>query len=148
MAVTGCGAAPSASPTTASGPTSHKVMPATPLSLLIEPDAGLGPLYEILGSAQHSVDLIMYELEDSRAEQLLANDAGRLVDVRVVLNSAVTFSVNAPAYSYLVAHGVHVRRASPSFALTHQKTLIVDGSVAVIMTLNWTSRYYSDTRDV
>ena len=38
--------------------------------------------------------------------------------------------------------------ARRSFALTHQKTLVVDGSVGVIMTFNWTSRYYADTRDI
>jgi cardiolipin synthase A/B len=34
------------------------------------------------------------------------------------------------------------------YSLTHQKTLLVDGAVGVIMSMNWTSRYYADTRDV
>lgn len=118
------------------------------LSLLVEPAAGMGEIYALLGSAQHTVDLTMYELEDTEAEQTLAGDAARGVDVRVVLNSAYTGSVNEGAFSYLQGHGVHVHWASSLYALTHQKTLMVDGSVGVIMTLNWTSQYYSDTRDV
>ncbi len=41
-----------------------------------------------------------------------------------------------------------MRWATSLYALTHQKTLTIDGVVSVVMTLNWTSRYYSDTRDV
>jgi len=116
--------------------------------VLIEPGAGMEPIYSLLRSARQSVDLVMYELEDTEAEQLLAADAGRRLDVRVLLNEAYTGSVNDAAFSYLQGHGVHVRWASPLYALTHQKTLVTDRSVAVIMTLNWTSRYYGDTRDV
>jgi cardiolipin synthase len=128
-----------------------KPAPAPPpakLSLLIEPDAGMGEIYALIASARHSVDLTMYELEDTHAEQLLATDAGRGVDVRVILNHAYTSSDNAAAYSYLQGHGVHVRWASSVYALTHQKTLSIDSGVSVVMTLNWTSRYYDDTRDV
>ena len=108
----------------------------------------MAPIYALLRSARHAVDLVMYELEDTQAEQLLAADAARGVDVRVLLNSAYTGSVNDGAFSYLQRRGVHVRWATSLYALTHQKTLVVDGSVAVVMTLNWTSRYYADTRDV
>jgi phosphatidylserine/phosphatidylglycerophosphate/cardiolipin synthase-like enzyme len=108
----------------------------------------MAPIYALLESARHRVDLVMYELEDTGAEQLLAADAARGVDVRVLLNRAFTGSANDAAFSYLERHGVHVQWASPLYALTHQKTLVVDASVAVIMTLNWTSRYYFDARDV
>lgn len=76
--------------------------------MLIEPGAGMAPIYALLRSAHHSVDLVMYELEDTQAEQLLAGDAARGVDVRVLLNSAYTGSVNDGAFGYLQRHGVHV----------------------------------------
>ena len=106
------------------------------------------PIYTLVSSARRWVDLTMYELEDTHAEQLLAADADRGVDVRVILNAAYTGSANDSAFAYLHGHGVHVTWAGPRYALTHQKTLVVDGLVAAIMTLNWTSRYYADTRDV
>ncbi len=115
---------------------------------MIEPGAGMGEIYALIASARHSVDLTMYELEDTHAEQLLATDAGRGVDVRVILNHTDTSSADAAAYSYLQGHGVHVRWASTAYALTHQKTLTIDSGVSAVMTLNWTSRYYYDTRDV
>ncbi len=122
--------------------------PPAPLSILIEPDSGMSEIYALITSARHAVDLTMYELEDTRAEALLATDAERGVDVRVILNSTDTSSANAAAYSYLLGHRVHVRWASTIYALTHQKTLTIDSGVSVVMTLNWTSRYYADTRDI
>jgi cardiolipin synthase len=162
VAVAGCAAAPAESATATAGATSTpsasalKASPAasaapTPpaaLSLIIEPGAGMGEIDALIASAHHSVDVTMYELEDTDAEQLLAGDAARGVEVRVILNREYTSSDNDAAFAYLEGHGVHVHWASSQYALTHQKTLVVDGTVCVIMTLNWTSRYYSDTRDV
>jgi hypothetical protein len=56
-------------------------------------------------------------------------------------------SENATAYSYLGSHGVMVTWSSSSYHYTHQKTLIVDGAEAVIMTANLTSEYYPTSRD-
>ena len=117
------------------------------LTLLLEPNQGMDEIYSLISSAHHAVELTMYELEDVHAEQLLTADAARGVDVRVILDRAFIESENTAAYSYLLSHGVHVRWASSLYDLTHQKTLTVDSSVTVIMSLNWTSRYYSDTRD-
>ena len=147
LGTAGCGAETPALETGSTATSPASTSPAA-LSLLIEPGAGMAPIYALLDSARHRVDLVMYELEDTRAEQLLAADAARGVAVRVLLNSTYTGSANDAAFSYLKRRGVHVQWASPLYALTHQKTLVVDASVAVIMTLNWTSRYYSDTRDV
>ncbi|HEY6471204.1 MAG TPA: phospholipase D-like domain-containing protein [Candidatus Dormibacteraeota bacterium] len=158
-AFAGCASAPAVAPTTApiSSPTQPEATTASTAvattataaqTLLIEPNQGMDAIYSLLASARHSVDLTMYELQDTHAEQLLAADATHGVDVRVILDRAYIKSENTAAYSYLLTHGVHVRWATSLYALTHQKTLTIDGVVSVVMTLNWTSRYYSDTRDV
>jgi cardiolipin synthase len=156
-AFVGCAGAPAATNTPAGSPTPPESTTATATAtttanaaqtLVLEPNQGMSTIYSLLSSARHSVDLTMYELEDTNAEQLLAADATHGVDVRVILDRAYIESENSAAYAYLLSHGVHVRWASSLYSLTHQKTLTVDGSVSVIMTLNWTSRYYSDTRDV
>jgi cardiolipin synthase len=158
--VAGCGPSPSAVATATAPPASPSVSatarprptaapaPLSTLVLLIEPAAGMSEIYGLIASARHTVDLTMYELEDPAAEAALAADAKRGVDVRVILNSSYTQSDNDAAFAYLQARGVHIRWASSRYALTHQKTLVVDSSVSVVMTLNWTSRYYDDTRDV
>ncbi len=117
------------------------------LSLVVEPDAGLAPVYDLLRSARHSVEVEIYELEDDQATALLAADARRGVRVRVLLNRHFVGRYNEPAFSYLRAHGVAVRWAPSHFDFTHEKAIVVDGRRAAIMTMNLTARYYSDTRD-
>jgi phosphatidylserine/phosphatidylglycerophosphate/cardiolipin synthase-like enzyme len=89
----------------------------------------------------------MYELADPTAEATLATDASRGVDVRVLLDRDYLGAANAAAFAYLGSHGVHVRWASSQVAITHEKSFVVDGALAVVMTGNLTSRYYATTRD-
>jgi hypothetical protein len=120
------------------------------LSLIVEP-GGTGRIDSVLTSPRHSLDMTMYELADPMAEQDLAADAARGVDVRVVLDRNREQEANTPAYDYLSAHGVRVHWAPSSYEASHEKAIVVDagypGQVAVIMTLNLTSRYYATTRD-
>ena len=114
--------------------------------LYTEPGAGFSPVYHLIKHARHYIDLTMYELSDSKAETDLAAAARRGVTVKVVLDQREK-SHNSAAYDYLRSHGVNAVWSSPSFEYTHQKTLLVDGSTAVIMTANLTSEYYSTSRD-
>lgn len=124
--------------------------PADPggLRVLIEPRAGMLPIDELLRAAKKSVDLVMYELEDRRIESILAADARRGVDVRVILNEHFTESDNAPAFAYLRSRGVQVRWASSRFDITHEKSAVIDGTTALVMTMNFQPQYYATTRDV
>jgi cardiolipin synthase len=119
------------------------------LRVLAEPQAGVAPFLRLIDGAHRSVDLTMYELSDQRVERALAGAARRGVDVRVLLNGGYYSEpeiTNASADRYLAGHGVHVRYAPTYFALTHQKTLTVDGRESAIMTLNFDG-LYSSTRD-
>ncbi len=113
--------------------------------MLVEPAAGVGPIYQLITGARSLVDLTMYELNDSTAEADLAADAGRGLDVRVILDQHLESSANSAAYAYLTGHGVHVRWG-PAGTTYHQKTLTVDGATSVIMTGNLVAEDYSDTR--
>jgi cardiolipin synthase len=119
------------------------------LSLIAEPQAGVRPFTALIAGAHHSIELTMYELSDRTVERALAAAAARGVDVQVALNGGYyseRSTYNDAADAYLSAHHVHVRYAPAYFALTHQKTLTVDGRVAAIMTLNFDGLYAS-TRD-
>jgi cardiolipin synthase A/B len=123
------------------------------LTLVREPSAGIAPFLRLISGARHSVELTMYELYDRRVESALAAAARRGVAVRVLLNGGYYGDSefkgagrNGPAYAYLRAHRVKVRWTPRYFALTHQKTLTVDGRVSAVMTLNFDGSYAS-TRD-
>ena len=110
------------------------------------PQAGVGAIYKLITGAKSSVELTMYELKDTTAEDDLAADAKRGVDVRVILDSHLEKSRNTATYDFLSSHRVHVTWAD-SGTTYHQKTLTVDGKTSVIMTLNMVSEDYSGTRD-
>jgi cardiolipin synthase len=116
------------------------------LRVLVEPSAGVGAIYRLITGAKSSVDLTMYELRDTTAENDLAADAKRGVDVRVILDSHLEKSRNTATYDFLSAHRVHVTWAD-SGTTYHQKTLTVDGKTSIVMTLNMVSEDYSGTRD-
>jgi cardiolipin synthase len=117
-----------------------------PISLLVEPAAGFSPVYSLFARAKHSIDVTMYEFTDTTAEHDLAAAARRGVHVEVILDGKES-SENQAAYRYLGAHGVTVVWSSSAYYYTHQKTLIIDGGQAVIMTANLTSSYYATSRD-
>jgi phosphatidylserine/phosphatidylglycerophosphate/cardiolipin synthase-like enzyme len=130
-------------------PTAMAAASGPPLQLIAEPQAGDAPFLAMIDGARHSVDLTMYELYDTGIEAALADAAKRGVDVRVLLNGGYyreRESDNEGAYSYLKAHGVQVRYTPTYFALTHQKTLSVDGDESAVMTLNFDGEY-ATTRD-
>ena len=116
-------------------------------TLVIEPDQGIMPIYNLLNSAKKTIDMTMYELVDTQCQQILTQQAANGVAVRVILDQALEKSSNTPVYTYLNANGVKAVWANPVFAASHQKTITVDGKTSAIMTLNLTSRDYSSTRD-
>jgi cardiolipin synthase len=119
-------------------------------SLIVEPDDGIAPVLNRIQHAQKSIDLVMYTLADTQVEQALGQAAARGVAVRVLLNggyySKKEGSNDAP-YAALQTLNVPVKWTPTTFALTHQKTLIIDGNDALIMTFNLQSKYYATGRD-
>lgn len=116
-------------------------------TLIVEPDAGMGPLDAFMGSARRSVDLSMYELADPRVESILVADAARGVRVRVILDKRLERARNQAAFTFLSTHGVAVHWAPDADYTFHIKSVCVDGARCAVMTLNLTSRYYATTRD-
>jgi cardiolipin synthase A/B len=142
VATAGIGLAPSASyaavrPAQASS---------SDFTLYTEPDDGFTWLYDQINGAQTSIDMTMYELSDTTAEQDLVAAEQRGVDVRVILDEREKDS-NEAAYDYLTENGVSVVWSWDKYYYTHEKSIVIDGTTADIMTLNLTSEYYSTSRD-
>jgi len=119
----------------------------TGLSLFVEPQATMAPVYRFLASARRSVEMTMYELSDPEAEQILVADEHRGVRVRVLLDSGSSGGyVNQDAFRTLSAGGVQVAWGNDT-TIFHQKTITVDATASMIMTANLTPQYYATTRD-
>jgi phosphatidylserine/phosphatidylglycerophosphate/cardiolipin synthase-like enzyme len=116
------------------------------LRVLSEPQSGFSAVYALINGARSSVELTMYTLRDTTAEDDLAAAAKRGVNVRVILDQHLEKKFNTASYGFLSAHGVHVTWA-PAGVTYHQKTLTVDGKTSAIMTANLNSDDYPATRD-
>ncbi|PMS17859.1 cardiolipin synthase [Trinickia dabaoshanensis] len=116
-------------------------------TLITEPDQGLAPVYTLMQSATSTLDMTMYELVDTQAEDILVQLAAKGVAVRVILDQNLESRNNQSAYDYLSQNGVNVVWANPAYSATHEKAIVVDGQTAAVMTLNLTSRYYATSRD-
>ncbi|CAN5557661.1 hypothetical protein BH09MYX1_BH09MYX1_14190 [soil metagenome] len=126
-------------------------LPATnAVTILVEPgDKGAGILAAIKGATK-SIHMTMYLLtNDTIVDALISqHKAGR--DVKIILNQTFPQGAgtdNAPDYAKLKAAGVPVIWASSQFNYTHEKCVILDGTIAWIMTMNLTFTSPTDNRE-
>jgi cardiolipin synthase len=123
----------------------------TTQTLVIFPDQGFQPIYNLISAAKSTIDMTMYELQDTTAQGLLCSAESNGVKVRVILDVNDEKSNNTAAYDQLKDCGVAVVWAYTKYEATHEKSIVIDGATAnaqvAVMTANLTSRYYSTTRD-
>ena len=92
--------------------------------------------------------MTMYELVDTTFSGDLVAACNRGVKVRVILDQNNEKSYNLPAYTQLnAAPNCSAVWANIAFQATHQKSFVLDGTQAVVMSLNLTTRYYATSRD-
>jgi len=116
-------------------------------SFITEPDQGMAPIYAFISAAKKTLDMTMYELNDTTATALLTQAAANGVTVRVILDQNLEKTDNTKAYTALGAANVQVHWANPTYAATHQKTITIDGTTSAIMTLNFAAEDYRTSRD-
>jgi phosphatidylserine/phosphatidylglycerophosphate/cardiolipin synthase-like enzyme len=137
---------PSTSTSTSTSSTSTTA-PRPQLSLFVEPADQYASVDGLIRSAQHTLDVTMYELADPTAESLLVNARHRGVNVRVLLDDdPVAAGMNQSAYRTLTAGGVAVRWA-PSTLVVQQKSLTADHGTSAILTGNLVATDYPTNRD-
>jgi phosphatidylserine/phosphatidylglycerophosphate/cardiolipin synthase-like enzyme len=117
--------------------------------LIIQPVDGIDPILSALNAAKTSVRMKQFTLTDQRIIGALLAAHSRGVKTRVMLNP------NRPDQSrdndntmeQLKKMGVETQWANPKFAITHEKTIVIDENAAFINTFNLAEKYFSDTRD-
>ena len=125
-------------------------LPSGTLGLITEPEQGTAPVMAMIQSAQKSIDLVMYEFKDKDIADALIAAQKRGVAVRVLVDHGyygAPDGMNDNLYAYLQNASVPIEWTPSSFALTHQKTMVVDNATALIMTFNFTPEYYATSRD-
>lgn len=117
--------------------------------VMITPDDGLEPILEAIGGARTRIDVKMFAFTEERLEKALLEATDRGVMVRLMLNPARATGErdNAGIKERLAGGPIEVRETNPRFAVTHEKSMVVDGEEAWISSFNWTGKSFTVGRD-
>ncbi|MCA6119314.1 phospholipase [Bradyrhizobium sp. WSM 1738] len=117
--------------------------------LIILPDDTCDAIIDPINRARHTLNVRMFLFTDRSLLNAVISARRRGVHVRVMLNPARRdgTSDNQVARETLLAAGVSVRDSSSAFAVTHQKSMVIDDEVGFIESLNWETRDFTQTRD-
>ena len=117
--------------------------------LIVEPDDGLDPVREFIGSAQTTLLVKQFTFTDETLIAAVIERKQAGVEVRVMLNAARSGGdrANDETFARFEAAGIAVQWANPSFYVTHEKSIVVDGSAALVATFNLCEKYFTRTRD-
>lgn len=106
----------------------------------VEPEVVIGPtglqnkIVALMDSAQNDIFLTMYQLTCSACVSGLVNAKNRGVNVRVILDYD-QFSNNS-SKNTLINAGISVKDAPSEFVHAHAKVMVIDQSVALVMSAN------------
>ena len=92
-------------------------------------------LLGLIGSAQRSIDVMLYEFSYAPLSQALGAAQARGIPVRVLLDPDI--GSNLYMAETLVKSGVSVRWASKQYSATHAKFMVVDGKTVFVGSTNW-----------
>lgn len=153
LAIAGCGFAPLAqAPSEASLSALAKK---SDYQLFVQPDEGQAPVLEAIQGATASIDVAVYMLSSPEVIAALTEAHARGVAVRVLMepepfnpsNPNFPLPTNRRAFEELTAAGVKVRYIKPRFKYLHQKTILVDSRVAIVMTANLSRAAFESNRE-
>jgi cardiolipin synthase len=116
---------------------------------IVEPRDGSAPVLELIDGARETICVKMFTFtsDDIAASLIAAQKRG--VKVRVMLNPARSSGsrANDDMKLRLEGGGIAVAWSSAAFAVTHEKSMVIDNRVAMIATFNFGIKYFTLTRD-
>ena len=117
--------------------------------LVVLPDDSARPILDAIDHAETSLRIKMFVFSDPNILEAVIKAHRRGVKVRIMLNPTRRNGEkeNDKSRKQLCAAGIEVIDSSPSFELTHEKSMVVDDKSAWIMSLNWETENLTETRD-
>ncbi|MDX2166054.1 MAG: phospholipase D-like domain-containing protein [Deltaproteobacteria bacterium] len=117
--------------------------------LIVQPDEGTDPVVALIDQARKTLRVKQFTLTDSAIMSALVRAHERGVTVRVMLNPHRSSGdrANDESFAALRKKGIKVEWTNPAFAVTHEKSVVVDDHTALIATFNMCTKYFTETRD-
>jgi cardiolipin synthase len=118
-------------------------------TLIVMPDDSAQPILEAIAAAKKSLRIKMFLFSDPSLLAAVIAAQKRGVKVWVMLNPARRGGEpeNEATRKKLKKAGVKVIDSNPAFAVTHEKSMVVDDEVAFVKSLNWETKNLTETRD-
>lgn len=118
-------------------------------SLIILPDDSAQPVLDAIHGATKSLRVKMFAFSHQPLLDAVIAAHQRGVLVKVMLNPVRRDGEtdNDGARDLLQEYGIEVTESSPSFDLTHEKSMVIDDEYAFVESLNWTDENFTETRD-
>jgi len=117
--------------------------------LIVQPDDGVAPVIALIRRAQRTLFIKQFTFTQPEIQQAVIERSKAGVDVRVMLNPKRSSGsrANDETFELFQKAGVPVKWASSHFVVTHEKSIVVDDSIALIATFNLCEKYFTQTRD-
>ena len=118
-------------------------------SLIVLADDSSEPIVRAIANAKRSLRIKMFVFSDPKLLNAVIAARRRGVKVQVMLNPARRGGErdNEHTRTVLERRHVDVRDSNPAFALTHEKSMVIDEESAFVMSLNWATKNLTETRD-
>jgi cardiolipin synthase len=118
-------------------------------SLIVMPDDTGKPILDAIEAAQESIRIKIFLFSEPTLIAAVIAAHQRGVKVRVMLNPARRSGEpeNETTRETLLKAGIEVLDSNPAIDVTHEKSMVVDGKIAFIQSLNWETRNFTETRD-
>ncbi len=119
------------------------------VTLFIEPGAGKQPIIDAINNARREILVEVYLLSDREIISALDDADNRGVSVKVMLEEHPFGggNLNTRTAATLQADNIPHKWANPAYALTHEKSIVIDGSEAFILSQNLTNSSFTKNRE-
>lgn len=128
---------------------SHKEEEEVADRLIVQPDEGVGPVRELIADAKSALAVKQFTLTEPSLIEEIVRAHARGVKVQVMLNPHRSSGdrANDETFALLKREGLAIEWTNPHFAVTHEKSVVVDQRRALVSTFNLAEKYFTHTRD-
>lgn len=118
-------------------------------TLIVLPDESSKPFLDAINAAKKLLQVKMFVFSDPVLLNTVVAAHKRGVKVRVMLNAARRDGEddNKEVRKALELAGIEVKDSNPGFGITHEKSMVVDETIAYVKSLNWATQNLTETRD-
>lgn len=117
--------------------------------IITEPDDGYAPILDAIATAKTNIDIAVYEFNAQKLIDALIAASHRGVKVRVALEkeSFSSSNRNQETAQILRASGIAVNWEPRTFVFNHQKLLLIDNKLAIVLTANLVFATFANERN-